>query len=112
MVLTSLWSNPVNTARQLYRQFLKKIIRDYRSILFLGLWAAAFILGYTGYYLAFMTLGETKTPLDTLYMTMQLFLINYKLTISPPNIFLQAARFLAPAMMFSVMVLLVRKSVV
>lgn len=109
MVRTSLWSTPVNTTRQLYRQFFKKIIRDYRSIFFLGLWAAAFILGYTGYYLAFMTLGETKTPLDTLYMTMQLFLINYKLTISPPNIFLQAARFLAPAMMFSVMILLVIK---
>jgi hypothetical protein len=109
MVRTSWWPYPVNTVRRLYRQYFKNIVHDYRSILFLGLWAAAGIFGYTGYSLAFMTLGETKTPLDIVYMTMQLFAINYKLTVPPPNFLLQAARFLAPAMMFSTIILLIIK---
>ena len=107
MVGDSLRPYSLNAARRLYRLSLKKIIINNKSILFLGLWVAAFVLGYIGYSMAFMTLGETKTPLDIFYNTVQLFSINYRLTIPPPNGILEIARFLAPVMMFSTIILLI-----
>lgn len=75
-------------------------------LLFAGGWITAIILGFYGYYIGYQQVNEPKYPIDAFYSTLQLFLINYKLTVSPPNIYLHIARFLAPVMMFLTVILL------
>jgi len=89
-----------------YRKNLKKRMVVWGPLLFASGWISALILGFCGYYIGYQQINEQKYPLDIFYSSLQLFLINYKLTVSPPNIYLHIARFLAPMMMFLTAILL------
>jgi hypothetical protein len=84
------------------RSFRKRFdLHPYESMIVFGLWAIAFVSGYFGYLWALESLGDAKSGIEIFYMTLQLFFLNYRLTIPPPNIVLLFAQFLAPTLMFS-----------
>ena len=92
----------MNKFRRSVRSFKKRLdLRNYESMIIFGLWAFAFIAGYFGYRWAFASIGETKSEIETFYITLQLFFLNYRLAIPPPNVALLLAQFLAPILMFS-----------
>ncbi len=95
---------------QYYRKKIRPFIKDHSTILFASMWVIAFLLGFIGYRESYAKIGENKQIIDIIYTTMQLFLINYKLTVSPPVFSLQVARFLAPCLMFSAVILLLIKN--
>ena len=92
----------MNKFRRSVRSLKKRLdLRDYESMIIFGLWAFAFIAGYFGYQWALASTGETKSNIEIFYMTLQLFFLNYRLAIPPPNGTLLLAQFLAPTLMFS-----------
>lgn len=97
------------TQMQYYRKKIRPFLKHHSTIIFASMWVLAYILGFIGYFESYAKLGENKSIIDIIYTTMQLFLINYKLTVSPPSFALQIARFLAPVMMFSAVILLLIK---
>lgn len=95
-------NNAMNTFRKSVRSFKKRLdLRNYESVIIFGLWAFALIAGYFGYRWALASTGETKSEIETFYMALQLFFLNYRLSIPPPNAALLLAQFLAPTLMFS-----------
>jgi hypothetical protein len=88
--------------RRAFRSFNKRFDpRYYTSGIIVGLWGLALASGYLGYRWALASTEDPKSELDTFYMTMQLFTVNYRLSIPPPNAPLQFARLLAPILMYS-----------
>lgn len=60
----------------------------------------AFALGYLGFRQYFASIGETRSILDSLYLALQLFMIESGAVSRPVPIYLEIARFLAPAIVF------------
>ena len=62
-----------------------------------GLAAGALVLGYLGFYRYYAFTGESRTPLDLLYLTLQLFTLESGSISGKIFLELEVARFLAPA---------------
>ena len=62
-----------------------------------GLWVAAAGLGYVGFARYFAALGESRSPSDLLYLTLQLFTLEAGSVPGPKGWALESARLLAPA---------------
>ncbi|MFA4876443.1 MAG: RyR domain-containing protein [Methanoregula sp.] len=107
MVRISGQNDTINSFRRTIRSFNRRFdLRNFESVIIIGFWAAAFILGFIGYWFAVNSPVVTMNWPDILYMTMQLFTNNYQLQVPPPNPFLQLARFLAPVLMYSTILFL------
>jgi hypothetical protein len=70
--------------------------QDYRWFVLGGLWLAALALGYIGFARHFAALGETRSPLDLIYLTLQLFVLESGSIPGPKGWELELARLLAP----------------
>jgi hypothetical protein len=79
-----------------WRRLLLNKWRDYQWYVIAGLWIFVAILGYVGFYRYFNALGETRSPLNLLYNTMQLFVLEVGEVSGPVNWQLSIARVLAP----------------
>lgn len=80
----------------LLRRHLRRLWLDYQWHVAVGLWLITLCLGYVGFAQHFAGRGEARSPLDLLYLTLQLFPLQSG-AISPPVAWeLQMARFLAP----------------
>jgi hypothetical protein len=62
-----------------------------------AVWLVTLYLGYVGFAKHFAALGEARSPLDLLYLTLQLFPLQSGAVAPPLSWQLQAARLLAPA---------------
>lgn len=71
---------------------------DYQWLLIGGLWIIAFVIGYIGAKKQLAALGETRSPLDPIYRTLQLFIMDDSMIVSGPVLpwELELARFMAP----------------
>ena len=54
---------------------LGRLWRKYRWLAIGGAWLAAGILGYVGFARHYATLGQSQSPGDLLYLTIQLFVL-------------------------------------
>jgi len=72
--------------------------KDYQWLLIGGLWIIAFGIGYIGAKKQLAALGETRSPLDPIYRTLQLFIMDDSMITSGPVLpwELELARFMAP----------------
>ncbi|MFO7742603.1 MAG: NAD-binding protein [Anaerolineae bacterium] len=80
-----------------WRCWLREQWPDYRWPVTGGLWMVALILGYVGFARHFAVLGESRSPLDLLYLALQLFIIESGAVSDPVGWPLEVARWLAPA---------------
>jgi hypothetical protein len=88
-----------------YRKHITPWVNPNLPIIFLILWIFAVAVGFFGYFWMYY---NTKSLLDILYATLQLFVLRYDGPTPPPNILLQFDRFYAPILMyFSAVTLLV-----
>jgi hypothetical protein len=62
-----------------------------------GSWLVVGILGYVGFARHFAALGQSRSPGDLLYLTVQLFVLESGAVVGPVGWELELARFLAPA---------------
>jgi len=85
---------------------VRDTLHDYESVIIIVLWVFALAAGFFGYLWALDSLDIPKSWIDIFYMTLQLFFTSYKLEVPPPNLLLEVARFLAPALMFSTLLYL------
>lgn len=76
---------------------LRRWLRDYKWPLIGFMWLVAVALGYIGFSKYFSATGETLSPGDIFYRTLQLFTLESG-WVSPVGWELQLARFLAPTM--------------
>jgi hypothetical protein len=91
---TSKDGSRVGFLRQLYRKSLKK----YLWIVILGLWAGMLALGYIGLSKSAISRGETSSPLDLIYLTLQLVMFESGSVPGPVPWQLEIARFALPAL--------------
>lgn len=70
---------------------------EHQWFVVLGLWLAALCLGYVGFAKHFAALGQLRSPLDLLYLTLQLFPLQSGAVPPPISWELEVARLLAPA---------------
>jgi voltage-gated potassium channel Kch len=87
--------------------FVRHTIRtlaEYQWFLISGGFILVILLGSVGFWLAYQAVAEPRTPLDLLYITLQLFSLNSGALVPVNNIFLEIARFLAPLIFFYVIV--------
>jgi hypothetical protein len=76
---------------------VRRIWRDGQWYVVGAAWLVTLYLGYVGFARHFAALGEVRSPLDLLYLTLQLFPLQSGAVAPPLNWELQAARLLAPA---------------
>jgi hypothetical protein len=79
------------------RKRLRRWLMDYKWPLIGFIWLVVIALGYIGFIKYFSATGETSSPGDIFYRTLQLFTLESG-WVSPVGWELQLARFLAPAM--------------
>lgn len=79
-----------------WRRRLQERWQDYRWFVVGGLWVIALVLGYVGFAFHFAALGESQSPADLLYLTLQLFTIESGAVSDPIGWPLEVARWLAP----------------
>lgn len=84
---------PESSGEQRLRQFW----REYRWPLLLGLEAILFVLGYVGFARYASALGESRSSLDLLYLTLQLVTLESGAVSGPVSWQLEVARLLLPA---------------
>lgn len=77
---------------------MRQLFGRYKWLLIGLIWAVVIALGYVGFYKHFAASGETRSVWDTLYPSLQLFVMEYNLVGAPGSWELQVARFLAPLM--------------
>ena len=77
---------------------LRRWLADYRWLLIGCMWIVAIALGYIGFSKYSLAIGEIRSPWDTLYRTLQLFVLESGAVSGPISWELQVARFLAPVM--------------
>jgi hypothetical protein len=87
-------------SENLWRELLKSFWDDYEWFVVGGLAATAFVLGYFGFENQPTAPGEQRSILDNLYHSLQLFWLEYGSASEPSTLYLDIARFLAPAMLF------------
>jgi hypothetical protein len=88
------WQGRIGTSR---RPGVWHILRDWQWYVAGAAWLATLCLGYVGFGRHFAALGEVRSPLDLLYLTLQLFPLQSGAVAPPLNWELQLARLLAPA---------------
>jgi len=71
--------------------------RQYQWFVIGGAWLVVGILGYIGFAKHFAALGQSRSPGDLLYLTLQLFVLESGAVVGPVGWQLEVARFLAPA---------------
>jgi hypothetical protein len=76
---------------------LRQFWREYRWPLLLGLEAILFVLGYAGFAKYAAALGESRSQLDLLYLTLQLVTLESGAVSGPVSWELEVARLLLPA---------------
>jgi hypothetical protein len=72
--------------------------QDYQWFLFGGVWLATLYLGYVGFAKHAAVQGESSSPLDLLYLTLQLISISSGAVSGPLSWELEVARLLIPAL--------------
>ena len=90
-------SHPYEPRQRLTPWRLGRLWRKYRWLAIGGAWLAVGILGYVGFAQYLAGLGQTRSPGDLLYRTIQLFVLESGAVEGPPGWELELARFLAPA---------------
>ena len=80
----------------LWRARAQQWWQDYQWFVVGGLWLVALVLGYVGFARHFAALGETRSPLDLFYLTLQLFVLESGSIPGPKGWELELARLLAP----------------
>ena len=87
--------------RRRLRRFRRKYIRpwwkDHQWKIIGGIALLAFILGYIGFHKHFIALGETSSPWNVLYRTIQLLVLEFGAKSRPVPWELELARLLLPA---------------
>lgn len=81
-----------------WRERLRRIWRDYQWPVLVGLELFLLLLGYIGFQQYGAARGRSATPLDTVYLTLQLVTLESGALTGPLNWKLEAARLLLPAM--------------
>jgi len=87
----------MNTSKHSLRAKITSLWRDYRWIILGLLWLTAFGLSYNGFHIHLSSLQEPHTPLDLIFLTIQLFTLNEGALLGEKNIQIEIARFLAPS---------------
>lgn len=85
---------PVQARRSLWQR-QKQWLRAYRWLLIGLMWVLAALLGYIGFSKSLSAISQTPSFWDTLYLTLQLFVLQSGV-VGPIGWELQVARFLAP----------------
>lgn len=86
------------TVGRLLHQVFGRPLKDYLWILISGLWVTALILGYIGFSKSAISKGESSTPLDLIYMTLQLITLDSGSGTGSLPWELEFARFALPAL--------------
>ncbi len=81
-----------------WKSRLRLWVQYYHWLILAGLAAVTVVLAYLGFRRQALALGATRSPLDLLYTSLQLFVLESNTTAGPMNWHLQAARFLAPGL--------------
>ena len=76
---------------------LGRLWRRHQWLVIGGLWLVVGILGFVGFAKHFAVQGESRSPGDLLYLTIQLFVLESGVVKGPVGWELEVARFLAPA---------------
>jgi len=71
--------------------------RQYQWLVIGAAWLVVGMLGYMGFARHFAALGQSRSPGDLLYLTLQLFVLESGSVVGPVGWELEVARFLAPA---------------
>ena len=93
----SIWGKGHHRLTTFWRERVQEQWRDYRWFAIGGLWFMALGLGYAGFAQYFSALGETRSPWDLFYLTLQLFTLESGSVSGPKGWVLELARLLAPA---------------
>ncbi|MBN1955318.1 MAG: NAD-binding protein [Anaerolineae bacterium] len=80
-----------------WRRWFQERWLNWRWLIVGALWLLAFGLGYAGFSDYFARLGESRSSLDILYLTLQLFTLESGALSGPRGWALEVARLLAPA---------------
>lgn len=88
--------NLEDLSRGRWREDVRRFWRDHQWKVIIVLWAAALVLGYTGFSLSYHNMGESISVADAVYNTLLMFTLNYSFPGAEAWP-LQIARFLAPA---------------
>ena len=83
--------------RMFWQERMRERWHDYRWFAIGGLWVVALGLGYVGFARYFAALGETRSPWDLFYLSLQLFTLESGSVSGPKGWELELARLVAPA---------------
>jgi hypothetical protein len=86
------------TKKGILRRLSGRTLRDYQWVLILGLWVVMLCLGYIGLSRWSIHHGESRSPLDLIYLTLQLVTIESGSVSGPVPWQLEIARFALPAL--------------
>ena len=93
----SIWRRWRHRLRMFWQERMRERWHDYRWFAIGGLWVVALSLGYVGFARYFAALGETRSPWDLFYLSLQLFVLESGSVSGPKGWELELARLLAPA---------------
>jgi hypothetical protein len=83
--------------KQSFQQKFSSFWHDYPWIMVGILWIVAFTLSYLGFERELISEGLDHTPLDLIYLSIQLFTLNEGAFLGEKNLQIEIARFLAPS---------------
>ncbi|HEY45963.1 MAG: hypothetical protein AMJ88_09400 [Anaerolineae bacterium SM23_ 63] len=90
--------DPRRLRGRLLQQVFGRPLKDFIWILISGLWVTALILGYIGFSKSAVSKGESSTPLDLIYLTLQLITLESGSGAGPLPWELEVARFALPTL--------------
>jgi voltage-gated potassium channel Kch len=96
------WRNQI---QNVIKTQLRPWLQRYRWFVILGLAVVAFVLGYIGFDTSYRAIGEPQTVLDLVYRSIQLFVLESGSYVSPASWELEVARFLAPTLTISTLLI-------
>ena len=80
-------------------------LQQFRWFIILGFAVLALALGYIGFDRSYRAIGEPRADLDLIYLSIQLFLLESGSYVTPACWELQVARFLAPTLTMSTLII-------
>lgn len=96
------WRNQI---LMLFRTHLSPWLQQFRWFIIIGLAVVAIILGYIGFDKSYRAIGNPQSVLDLIYLSAQLFVLESGSYIPPASWELEVARFLAPILTVSTLII-------
>jgi len=87
-----------SSIKTFFQSIFRRPLKDYLWVLVFVLWIAAFLLGYLGFSEAALSQGENLTPLDLIYLNLQLVMLESGSVPGSVPWELEIARFALPAL--------------